>query len=348
MYSEASKGISLVLSVVSLILSATLYVNYGEAVATAAVSLPIIAEESTDYAAQEVGFIFSKAQTETDVQESAKSDTKTQEKTSKNEKKQGKITSQYLTPYNANTSYNNIYVNNQSGEKINIKKLISGYSSGVEIKSKEPQVLIMHTHATENYVRHDGDCYFKSDLQRTSNENFSVLGVGEKLKETLENGGISVLHDKTLHDSPSYSGSYNRSAVTVQNYLKKYPSIKVVLDVHRDAFGGEKELIKPVKEIDGKTAAQVMVCIGSETGIVDDFPNWRENLKLGLKLQQTMEVMYPGLARALYLSYEHTYNQNLFEGSIIIEFGTNGNSFSEAKYSAELVGKALVTLFKNQ
>lgn len=348
MRTEASRGISLVLSVVSLILSATLYVNYGEAVASAAVKLPIVAEKNVDYDAQEVGFVFSKAQAETGVLEGVENTEKAQEKSTKNEKKQGKIVSQFLSPYNANTSYNNIYVNNQSGEKINIKKLISGYSSDVEIKAKEPQVLIMHTHATENYVRHDGDYYFKSDLQRTSNEKYSVLGVGEKLKETLENGGISVLHDKTLHDSPSYSGSYNRSAVTVQNYLKKYPSIKVVLDVHRDAFGGEKDLIKPVKEVNGKSAAQVMICVGSETGIVDDFPNWRENLKLGLKLQQTMEVMYPGLARALYLSYEHTYNQNLFEGSIIIEFGTNANSFSEAKYSAELVGKALVALFKNQ
>ncbi len=348
MYSKASRIISLALSAVSLILSATLYVNYGEAVAQAAVKLPIIAEKSTNYAVQEVGLIFSKAQAETGVLETDESPSKSQEKSTKNEKKQGNIVSQYLSPYNANTSYNNIYVNNQSGEKINIKKLIAGYSSGVEIKSKEPQVLIMHTHATENYVRHDGDYYFKSDLERTSNEKYSVIGVGEKLKETLENGGISVLHDKTLHDSPSYSGSYNRSAVTVQKYLEKYPSIKVVLDVHRDAFGGEKDLVKPVKEINGKNAAQVMICVGSETGIVDNFPNWRENLKLGLKLQQTMEVMYPGLARALYLSYEHTYNQNLSSGSIIIEFGTNGNNFSEAKYSAELVGKSLVTLFKNQ
>lgn len=348
MRTEASRGISLVLSVVSLILSATLYVNYGEAVATAAVKLPIISEEKEDSTIKEVGLVFSKTQTVTEVSKEAEKAAESKEKSTKSEKKQGKITAQYLTPYNANTSYNNIYVNNQSGEKINIKKLIAGYSSGVEIKSKEPQVLIMHTHATENYVRHDGNYYFKSDLERTSNEKFSVIGVGEKLKEILENGGITVLHDKTLHDSPSYSGSYNRSAVTVRKYLEKYPSIKVVLDVHRDAFGGEKDLVKPVKEVNGKSAAQVMICVGSETGIVDNFPNWRENLKLGLKLQQTMEVMYPGLARALYLSYEHTYNQNLFNGSIIIEFGTNGNSFSEAKYSAELVGKALVALFKNQ
>lgn len=348
MQGKAARTISLALSLVSLILSSTLYLNYGETVANAVVSLPAVSQTVGYENAKEVGVVFSKIETQ-EAQKSTKNSNQTEGETStKKDKKQGEIVSQFLTPYEANTSYNNIYVNNQSGEKINIKKLIAGYSSGVEVKSKEPQVLIMHTHATENYVRHDGDYYTKIDTERTSNEKYSVLGVGEKLKETLQNGGISVIHDKTLHDSPSYSGSYNRSAVTVQNYLKKYPSIKVVLDVHRDAIGGGKDLVKPVKEINGKSAAQVMICVGSETGIVDYFPNWRENLKLGLKLQQIMEVKYPGLARALYLSYEHTYNQNLFEGSIIIEFGTNGNSYKEAQYSAELVGKSLVTLFKNQ
>ena len=344
---QAARIISLALSAVSLMLSATLYINYGEAVAEAAVALPVLAVKSEELA-KEAGLVFTKMQPETNTTSSIEVDLENEQKTTTKEKKLGKTIPQFLTPYKANTAYNNIYVNNQSGEKINIKKLIAGYSSGVEIKSKEPQVLIMHTHATENYVRHEGDYYTKSDTERTSNEQYSVLGVGEKLKEVLESGEISVIHDKTLHDSPSYSGSYNRSAVTVQNYLKKYPSIKVVLDVHRDAIGDGKDLVKPVKEINGKNAAQVMICVGSETGIVDNFPNWRENLKLGLKLQQTMEVMYPGLARALYLSYEHTYNQNLSSGSIIIEFGTNGNSFKEAKYSAELVGKSLVTLFKNQ
>ncbi len=343
MYSKAARVISSVLAVVSLVVSTTLYLNYGEAVAEAVVSLPQLETTNTYQVAKEVGVVLSKVSTNIDTNQE---DTSSTENTKK-EKKQGNIISQFLTPYKANTVYNNIYVNNQSGENINIKKLIAGYKSGVKIKSNQPQVLIMHTHGTENYVRHDQNIYFKSDTTRTSNEKYSVVGVGAKLKEILEEGGVSVIHDKTLHDSPSYSGSYNRSAATVQRYLDKYPSIKIVLDLHRDALGSGNDIVKPIKKINGKNAAQVMICVGSQTGIVDDFPNWRENLKLGLKLQQTMEVMYPGLARALYLSYEHTYNQNLSNGSIIIEVGTNGNSFKEANYSATLVGNALVALFKN-
>ncbi len=352
MYDRGSRVLSIVLAVVSLMLSSSFYLCYGEKVAAAAVQMPIIsgAVLVNANAFNEDGAVFTKVEENTEI---ADDDFKTKEETvntspkKQNEKKLGKLIPQFLSPYNANTSYNNIYVNNQSGKKINIKKLTTGFHTGVELKNAQPQVLIMHTHATENYIRHSGNYYTKSDLERTSNESGNVIGVGNRLAEILEKGGVTVLHDKTLHDSPSYSGSYNRAAVTVQKYLKKYPSIKVVLDVHRDAIGSGDDLVKPVTEIDGKNAAQVMICVGSETGSIDYFPDWQENLKLGLKLQQTMEVMYPTLARALYLSYEHSYNQDLHKGSIIIEFGTNGNSFEEAEYSATLVGNALVTMFKN-
>ena len=116
----------------------------------------------------------------------------------------------------------------------------------------------------------------------------------------------------------------------------------MVLDIHRDAIGDGDDLIKPVAEIKGKNAAQVMVCVGSNTGSVDYYPNWQNNLSLGLQLQETLETLYPGLARALYVAYDRCWNQNLSPGSLIIEFGTNGNTFQEAKYSATLVGNALV------
>ena len=352
MHDRGSRVLSVALAVLSLMLSSSFYLCYGERVAAVAVEMPVISTAVliNTNSVKEVGTVFTKIEEGTELADQGEpSEQQTKNTTSENtkEKKLGKVMSQFLSPYNANTSYNNIYVNNQSGKKINIKKLTADFKTGVELKNARPQVLIMHTHGTENYVKHKGDYYTQSDLVRTSNETQNVIGVGNRLAEVLEKGGVTVLHDKTLHDSPSYSGSYNRAAVTVQNYLKKYPSIKVVLDVHRDAIGSGDDLVKPVTEINGKQAAQVMICVGSETGSIDYFPKWQENLKLGLKLQQTMEVMYPGLARALYLSYEHSYNQDLHKGSIIIEFGTNGNNFEEAEYSATLVGNSLVTLFKN-
>lgn len=262
------------------------------------------------------------------------------------EKRLGKVYSRFFSPYTANTAYNNTYVNNQSGEKINIKDMLSKYKSTVDCGKKEPQVLIMHTHATETYTAAD-DYYTASDLERSAEPKRSVIGIGNTVADILQKGGVSVIHDKTQHDNPSYNGSYDRGAETVAKYLKKYPTISVVLDIHRDAIADGDDLIKPQTEINGKKAAQVMICVGSQTGSVESFPKWRENLKFGVKLQQALEVLYPGLARALFLAKDRCYNQNLSSGSLIIEFGTNGNTFDEANYSAKLVGNALLTVFKN-
>lgn len=352
------KIISVILSLLSVVGAAVFGLNFGDRViyevselgnTAADINTPLINTDAPvffpEYAAEKE----TEGDTDSDSSDSAAEDTESEksETDAKKGKKLGKIISQYFSPYTANTSYNNVYLNNQSGEKVSIKNLLKkGYNPKVAINSDEPQVLIVHTHATENYMSESRDYYTAADLERTEEESGSVIGVGNKITSILEKNGISVIHDKTLHDSPSYSGSYSRSAVTVQNYLDKYDSIKVVLDIHRDAIGSGDDIVKPVVKINKKAAAQVMICVGSETGTVEDFPNWKDNLAFGLKLQQTLEVLYPGLARALFLANDRLYNQNLSRGSIIIEFGTNANTVAEAQYSAVLTANALVTLFK--
>lgn len=351
------KIISVVLSLLSVLGAAVFGLNFGDRViyevselgnTAADINTPLINTDAPvffpEYAAEEKENPTADTSAVDDTAETTSDEVG---KNTKTGKKLGKIISQYFSPYTANTSYNNVYLNNQSGEKVSIKNLLKkGYNPKVAINSDEPQVLIVHTHATENYMSESRNYYTAADLERTEEESGSVIGVGNKITSILEKNGISVIHDKTLHDSPSYSGSYSRSAVTVQNYLEKYDSIKVVLDIHRDAIGSGDDIVKPVVKINKKAAAQVMICVGSETGTVEDFPNWKDNLAFGLKLQQTLEVLYPGLARALFLANDRLYNQNLSRGSIIIEFGTNANTVAEAQYSAELTANALVTLFK--
>lgn len=347
---------ALILTAVSIISILTVFSKYGENLFCLAAKSPLVNVSRNNESSSNSALVKSvqgSAESKTSVisTDEASSTVKKEESSKstdskKSGKKIGKIYSQFFSPYTANTAYNNVYLNNQSGVKIDIKKMISTYISPINAKSEKPQVLIYHTHASENYMTDNSDYYTASDLNRTSNQKKNVIGVGNKIEELLKKGGISVLHDKTLHDNPSYNGSYYRSAVTVEKYLKKYPSIKVVLDIHRDAIGDKDDLVKPVIKVNGKSAAQVMICVGSNTGSVDYYPNWKENLKFGLKLQQTIEVLYPGLARALFLAQDRCYNQNLSKGSLIIEFGTNANTFSEAEYSASLVSKALISVLK--
>lgn len=256
----------------------------------------------------------------------------------------GKIVKQTISPYSAKLSYNNVYIKNNSGLTVDLK---SELEAGVSIKikkSSEPQVLILHTHGTECYMNEDRDYYTSADLTRTDDNTKNVIRIGDIVANKLKEAGIGVIHDTTQHDNPSYNASYSRAAVTITQYLKKYPSIKIVIDIHRDSIAlNDTDRVKTVKTINSKDAAQVMLCMGSQSGTVKNFPNWKQNFRLAAKFHQTIEAMYPGLARPMLLASKN-YNESLTTGSMLLEIGTESNLLSEAEYSAELVGNALVNL----
>ena len=209
----------------------------------------------------------------------------------------------------------------------------------VQIDSDGPQVLIMHTHATESFEPYDTDTYDTRHTWRTTDNTQNIVAAGEVMAEAIRSYGIEVLHDETQHDYPSYNGSYERSAVTVQDYLEQYPSIKVVLDVHRDAVQRDTTLVKPVTEIDGRKAAQLMIIAGCDDGTMD-MPNWSKNFRFAAGMQDAIESRYPSLTRPVFFCYRK-YNQDLTTGSLLIEIGSHGNTLEEVLYTAQLAGDAI-------
>lgn len=263
------------------------------------------------------------------------------------QQKMGSIIKKSMSPYGANTKENNVYINNKMGEKIDITADLSGELGFKVLKSDEPQILIYHTHTTEAYMDDESQYYTDFDEPRTTDSEKNIVKIGEIIKEQLENAGYKVVHDKTIHDYPAFSGSYNRSAETVNKALKEYPSIKIAIDVHRDTITSGNDKIAPVVNINGKEAAQVMLVMGSQTGSVTNYPNWRQNLRLATKLQYVFESNYPQFARAMLLK-SAKYNQHLTTGSILLEVGSDANTFEQAKYSAQLIGQSLTVLLNSQ
>ncbi len=256
----------------------------------------------------------------------------------------GKILSQYISPYNSANSYDKVYIKNLTGQNISIKKYLEKDIKFKITKNSSPQVLILHTHATESFKTDNKDYYTTDFNSRSRNKNQNMLSVGKIVADKLNHAGIRTLTDTTLHDYPSYTNSYSRSAQTICNYLKKYPTIKVVLDLHRDAVTKENgDKVKLLTNINNKKAAQVMLVMGSGTGGVTNFPKWEENFALACRLQRIMEKNYPTLARPLMLASKN-YNQSLSTGAMLIEFGTDVNTLEEVHYSAELVGNCLAQL----
>lgn len=211
--------------------------------------------------------------------------------------------------------------------------------------TKDPQVLIVHTHATESYEPMDSETFDMRNTWRSTDDRQNMTTVGDALAEVLEKAGIGVVHDKTQHDFPSYTGAYDRSAETIRSYLEKYPTIKIVLDVHRDAILRAEDLIvKPTVEINGKKAAQLMIITGCEDGTMN-VPKWRENLRFAAALQDSIEKKYPNLTRPVFFCYRK-YNMDLTTGSLLLEIGSNANTLEESVYSAQLIGESLVDLLQ--
>ncbi len=210
----------------------------------------------------------------------------------------------------------------------------------IEAFSDQPQVLIMHTHACESYLTGDGSFQDETYTCRTADASQSVVAVGRKIAEKLAENGICVLHDGTLHDYPSYNGSYDRAEKTITDILAAYPSIKVVLDIHRDGIVEEDGTpIAAVNEINGKKAAQVMIISAASDGYYY-VPNYLENFHFACLLQQYMEKENNGITRPILFEYCQ-YNQHLTTGSLLIEVGSQGNTLEQALYSGELIGESI-------
>lgn len=212
----------------------------------------------------------------------------------------------------------------------------------LEFYSEEPQVLIMHTHTTESYELTDKGYYDEEYISRSSDPENSVVAVGQAIACELAKAGISVIHDGTIHDA-QYTGAYERSLETVEQILAEFPSIKIVLDIHRDAIEDDGDRVSAVTEINERKAAQVMIISAADDGTYN-MPDYLENFHFACALQQAMESRYPTLTRPVLFQYCH-YNQHTTTGSLLLEIGSHGNTIEQAVYTGELVGKAIADLF---
>lgn len=232
-----------------------------------------------------------------------------------------------------------VYINNRSDLELDASIFHETFAAALA-EEEGPQVLIVHTHGSEAYTMPPGQEYVPSGESRTTDSQFNVVRVGDEIAAVLEAAGLEVLHDAALHDYPEYSGAYGRSLETVERYLEEYPTIRFVLDVHRDAISdGDGSPYKVISSVDGRSAAQMSFVIGTDGGGLEH-PQWRENLKFAAAVQQELAERYPTLMRPITVRNSR-YNQHLTTGTLLVEVGAAGNSLDEALLSAQLLGNAL-------
>ena len=251
------------------------------------------------------------------------------------------------------SSYGSTYINNSTGYDPDTEALLSSsIKQSINLEnlsaSKSPTVLIVHTHGTEGYSN-DGDLFFYDnggEFARSYNENETVVGIGKILCEELSAEGINAIHCTVMHDQLQYKDSYAKAEQTIREYLKRYPTIRLVIDVHRDAIiTSDGDVVRPVTVADGEAAAQLMCVVGSDHG-GESCPRWQENLALALKLRERLNAKYENICRPPYLRGA-TYNQEISPYSLLVEVGASGNSIEEATRSIKIFATVLSELLRS-
>lgn len=237
-----------------------------------------------------------------------------------------------------------VYIKNDTDYEVDVPALLA-QKTNIRYHASEPSVLIVHTHGSEAYTPDSTNYYKPTDTDRTTDTNYNVVRVGQTIEKVLNQNGISAVHATVLNDSPSYNGSYDRTLDVIAQNMKAHPSIKFVVDVHRDAMiskTGKK--YKVVADINSRSAAQLMFVAGTDAGGLTH-KDWRENLAFMVKLQNSMNTKYPGIMRPINIRAAR-FNQHVTTGSMLLEVGTSGNSLDEALYSAELFAGVLAQTLK--
>lgn len=222
-------------------------------------------------------------------------------------------------------------------------KSLMGADFSLKCDGDKPLVLIYHTHATESFEQTERDSYDRNFSCKTTERKLSIISVGDEICKALTENGVSVLHDTLVHDYPSYDAAYGSSRATVSELLEKYPSIKIVLDIHRDGIERESgERLAPCFEVGDKTAAQIMIIACAGDGELD-VPDHISNFRFACALQEQIELDYPDMCRPMLFDYRF-YNQDLSHGCLLIEVGSQANSIDEVRLTGRLLGEEIAKL----
>lgn len=233
-----------------------------------------------------------------------------------------------------------VSLHNYCGYDVDIPTMLQ-QSLEWDLTGDGPTVLILHTHGTESYTNTEN--YTESSSYRTLDTNYNLVSVGDRVAKLLEAGGIQVIHDRSLHDEPSYNGAYTLSRESVQQYLEQYPTIRLVLDLHRDAIADSSgKQVGYTLQTDAGTAAKLMLVVGTDAGGLSH-PHWQGNLSLAVKLQAQLEKNHTGICRPISFRSSR-FNQDLSAGAVLVEVGAAGNTRQEALLAADILAEAILDL----
>lgn len=216
-------------------------------------------------------------------------------------------------------------------------------NSDITLTKKSDKILLYNTHTSESYTNSENYQFEYTGTMRTTDANYNMLAIANEFKSNLTEKGFLCTHDTTPHDYGTYTSSYARSKITVQNALVSMGGASISIDVHRDAVADLT--YAPTADIKGVKVAQLMFVMGVGNDTTKN-PYAEENLELALKIQQIADEVYPGLFKAMIIR-NSVYNQDLNKYSFLVEVGATGNTIEEAKLATRCLANLLNIVYKD-
>ncbi len=254
------------------------------------------------------------------------------------------------TDLSKNPSPGDVYVKNNTPYSVTPSDCLSAdrltFAASSPVTGEEPpKVLIYHTHGTEGYAEEGKRSYASNALPRSTDITKNVVAVGKVLADTLNANGVPTLHCEIMHDQKSYNNSYTYSRQTVKDYLKQYPSIEYIFDVHRDALLNDSTVYKVLTYDESTPVAQIMLVVGTDAaGAVH--PGWRENFAFAVDAQYLLTKRLENLVRPICMKKSSFNQQCMPGGGLLVEIGTCANTLNEAKEAAKILGEVLSSLIR--
>ncbi len=210
--------------------------------------------------------------------------------------------------------------------------------------SGQPSVLILHSHGTESYTQTPDTAYKEYGGNfRTNDDHYNLISIGDELTRLLEQAGIGVIHDRTPYDKDDYQNAYSNARKAIQSHLTQHPTIRLVLDLHRDAAAyADGTQWATSATVNGQKSAQLMFVVGTDAS-GNSHPNWQENLSVAQKLHVLLEKNTPGITRPIHLRAQR-FNHDLSPAAMIVEVGSAGNTHPQAMTAIPLLADAIIAL----
>lgn len=203
---------------------------------------------------------------------------------------------------------------------------------------QDPLVGIYQTHSHESFwseLPSGSATAYSRDWSKT------IVQVGWWLAVDLHDTGTPVVQSRVDNMSEGLLASYNKSYYTAKQLIKWYPSVRMLLDLHRGSSA-----VAPAA-IQGNKVAKILIVVGTNKLLPNEY--WHQNLEVALRLSKVLQEVAPGILEGKGIeTVPYRYNQQLMAADLMVEVGGPNSTMAEERYAVHDLAEAITELIRKR